>query len=86
MEKLNHEYIAILNQDKNASDKFWELHKRIQKDKRKTGVILNLKRSSMIMDIMELLNDGAIEMDDLFEFSDTLKETIQLYRSRFNGD
>lgn len=78
--KLNEEYITILSQDKNPSDKFWELEARIKKDKRNPGVVLDMRRSTMILNIIKLLNDEVIRIDDLNEFSDTLKETIQLYR------
>lgn len=76
MDKLNKEYIAILSEDKKPSDKFWHLDKRIKRDKRRTGVVVDLRRSNMILSIIELLNDGAIELKDLEEFSDTLKEAI----------
>lgn len=79
--RLNKEYIAILTQDKNPSEKFWQLEKRIYKDKRKPGVSIDLKRSTMISNILTLLNDGTIEMNDLDDFSDILKDTIQTYRS-----
>ena len=32
MEKLNREYIALLNEEGDASDKFWKLEKRIRED------------------------------------------------------
>lgn len=35
MEKLNCEYIGILNGSEKASEKFWKLAKKIQKDKKK---------------------------------------------------
>lgn len=34
MERLIKEYISLLNEEKLASEKFWELEKRINKDKR----------------------------------------------------
>ena len=81
MDKLNEEYIQILSQDKSPAEKFWELEKRINNDQRKVGVVVDLRRSTMIMNIIKLLNDEAIVMDDLNDFSDTLKETIEfLYK------
>lgn len=38
MEKLNKEYAAILTGEGKASDKFWEIEKRIQEDKKDCGV------------------------------------------------
>lgn len=79
MDKLNQEYIQLLNQDKSASDKFWELNKKINQDKRKPGVVVEMKRSVMMRNILELLNDGVIVEEDLDEFSDTFKETLHMY-------
>lgn len=41
MERLVAEYIALLQTDKSASAKFWELEKRIKQDKKSPGVIMN---------------------------------------------
>lgn len=79
MDKLNQEYVKLLTQDKSASDKFLELNKRINQDKRKSGVIVEMKRSVMMRNILELLNDGVILEEDLDEFSDTFKETLHMY-------
>ena len=38
-----------------------------------------MRRSKLIFIMLELLNEGAITIDDLEEFSDDLKETIQYY-------
>ena len=81
MDQLNHEYIQILSQKKNPSEKFWELEKRIYEDKQKAGVIVDMRRSRLIMNILSLLNEKVIEMDDLDEFSDILEDTIQKYMS-----
>jgi hypothetical protein len=82
MDKLNKEYIALLNADANASDKFWELEKRIRKDKRKPGVILKMSKQDLIIDLVSLINDNVIGMEDLEEFSDGLKETVKIFIGR----
>lgn len=38
MDKLNKEYMVILNGDGNASEKFWKLEERIKEDKKDCGV------------------------------------------------
>ena len=76
MERLVKEYTVLLNDNLPASSKFWELEKRIKMDKNKTGVILNLRKQEMLFDIMQLINDGAITMDDLLEFSDELRSKV----------
>ena len=77
MERLCKEYINLLSSDINASDRFWELEKRIKADRKKTGVIAIMSRSEMIFNIANLVNDGAISMDDLEEFSDDAKEALR---------
>lgn len=83
MGKLNEEYLALLRQPKKSSEKFWTLEKRINRDKKRVGVIIDMRRSTMINNILELLHDEVIEMDDLNDFSLTLKETINTYRENF---
>ena len=77
MEKLNNEYIEILSQNKNASEKFWELEKRIYKDKKCAGVVIQLRRSTAYYDIANLISCGAITYDDLDDFSDELISVIK---------
>ena len=74
--KLNKKYIELLNGEGKPSEKFWALENRIRNDKKDTGVQLRMSRSNCISNIVSLLNEGAITMDDLKEFSDELKETI----------
>ena len=77
MERLCQEYAAVLTSDKNASDKFWEIFDRIKVDGTKTGVIARNARSSMIGNIVNLLQEGAITNKDLEGFSDELIERVK---------
>ncbi len=79
MNKLNKEYIELLSEDANPSEKFWRLDKRIKADRKKTGVQLEMSRSNLIYNIISLINDGAISFEDLEEFSDELKETVSAF-------
>lgn len=79
MDKLNKEYIEILTGEGNPSDKFWKLEKRIKEDKKDCGVQCEMSRSNQLM---SLLNEGAITMDDLEDFSDDLKDTIGHFAGR----
>ena len=82
MERLNNEYMAILSSDELPSTKFWELEKRINSDKRDTGVMVkDMSRSRMTTIIMDLLNEGAITIDDLSDFSEDLKELMRRFYS-----
>lgn len=77
MERLNNEYMEILSSDELPSTKFWELEKRINRDKRDTGVMVDdMSRSRMTTIIIDLLNEGAITVDDLDDFSEELKELM----------
>ena len=64
MDKLNREYIALLEGDGQPSDKFWKLEKRI-------------RRSMMTANIMRLLGDGVISLDDLDGFIEELVEKMR---------
>ena len=77
MKRLNDEYMEILSSDELPSTKFWELEKRINRDKRDTGVMVDdMSRSRMTTIIINLLNEGAITADDLDDFSEELKELM----------
>ena len=45
MDKLNKEYIELLNGEGTPSEKFWTLEERILNDKKDTGVQLRMSRS-----------------------------------------
>lgn len=79
MEKLNKEYMEILSGNESASDKFWKLEGRIKRDRKRTGVIISLRKSNMIFDLIALLHDGAIEMADLDEFSEEVREMVKRF-------
>ena len=78
MEGLVKEYANFLNDDKKpASEKFWELEKRIKEDKRHPGVIMELKKSEVIWDIARLIRLNVIMYEDLSEFSDELQNEVK---------
>ena len=77
MERLAVEYIALLQNEKSASTKLGELEKRIKQDKKSPGVIIDMRRSTAINNIVNLVLDEVISLDDLEEFSDDLKEALK---------
>ena len=78
MEKLIKEYVDFLKGDGLASDKFWELEKKIKKDKKNPGVLLqDVRRSNFHMHLASFVRCEVISMVDLEEFSDETKETIE---------
>lgn len=82
IEKLVKEYADYLCSDLPASTKFWEIEKRIKRDRKTLGVCIELKKSDMFWDIAGLIHDKVISMDDLEEFSDDLKEAVVLILRR----
>ena len=84
MERLCREYVKLLTKKADAPDRFWELDKRIRRDKKKAGVQIEMSRSNMVFNLMSLLQEGAISLEDLDEFSDELKETVQFFMRRFS--
>ena len=74
MEGLVKEYANFLNDDKKpASEKFWELEKRIKEDKRHPEVIMELNKSEVIWDIVRLIRLKVITYDDLSDNSSLKK-------------
>ena len=65
MDRINKESIELLSGEGNASEKFWALEERINKDKKDKGVILRKSRSQMLSNILSLIEEGAIGYEDL---------------------
>ena len=76
MESLLQEYSTLINGSGDASDKFWALEKRIREDKRHVGVVARMSRSEMYINLVSLLQEGAITLNDLEGFSDELREGL----------
>ena len=78
MEGRVKEYANFLNNDKKpASEKFWELEKRIKEDKRHLGVIMEMSKSEAIWDIVRLIRLKVITYDNLSDFSDELQQEVK---------
>ena len=76
MERLNREYIALLSGTGSASEKFWELERRMREDKRRGGVVMRMSRSNMELNLLSLLSDGVISTAELDGFSEELREKL----------
>lgn len=78
MEDLVKEYVDFLNDDtKPASEKFWKLEKQIRDDKYHPGVIMEMRKSETIWDIVRLIRLKVITYDDISEFSDELQREVK---------
>lgn len=78
MERLVEKYIKFLSSDKAASEKFWELEKKIKKDQKNPGVILELRKSDVPWDLAALIKKKVIKIDDISEFSEDLQDAVNL--------
>ena len=77
MERLLKEYVAFIQTDEPASKRFWELEKRIKQDKKCPGVLItDMSKSSAIYDIATLVREEIISINELDDFSDDLRETV----------
>lgn len=77
MDKLSQEYIRLLSGEGNASDKFWELEKRIRRDKKSIGVVADMHRSQMYSNLVSLLLNEIILEEDLDGFSEELADKLK---------
>lgn len=77
MERLNCEYIELLSGEGVPSEKFWALEKRIHQDKKKKGVMLEMRRSEMELNLVKLLGEEVIGFSDLADFSEELQDRIR---------
>ena len=74
--RLNREYIELLIRDGSEAEKFWELYKRICRDKHCTGVQAEIRSSEILANLCRLVNEGVIGYDDLDGFSEGLRENV----------
>lgn len=84
MERLNQEYISLLNGDGTPSDKFWALERRIKEDKLHVGVCVDMRRSMLIHNLIMLLRGNVISEADLDGFSDGLKSALSFVVQSMN--
>jgi hypothetical protein len=68
--------------DKPASEKFWEFEKRIKQDEIRLGVLVEMRKFSIVFDIANIITDDVIKMEHLDEFSDELKENVKFIIGR----
>ena len=77
MEKLTKKYIKLLQKNSDASERFWALDEQMKKDKRSPGVRLTYEKSDTVFNIVKMIRQKVIGLDDIVEFSDGLKESVQ---------
>ena len=79
MARINKKLVSILSDESlNAGDRFWKAEKLINREKKCTGVICEMRRNAMFMNIISLLQEKAITVEDLSEFSPELQGRIKM--------
>lgn len=86
MEHLNAEYVHLLCGPGEASEKIWALEERIRKDRKSPGVILEMSRSTMLQNMISLLEQGVITTADLEGFSKELVDIMKRFVGAFGKD
>ncbi len=83
--RLMEEYRAILDSEESSSEKFWALEKRIRQDKKSPGVIVDMRRSTMQLELMQMLFQGVIQPSDLEGFSQELLDGLAFVMQKYSG-
>ena len=83
MEKLLKEYREILSEDIPASKRFWKLEKKIREDQKNPGVLIDdMRRSTMLVDLYNLISWQVITLEDLSDFSEDLQKKVAWFTGR----
>ena len=83
MDKVNKKLIKHKKKKKlPPSEKFWKAEKLIIREKKSAGVIVEMRRSMFKINLLKLLNEKAITMEDLADFSPELQEEIKKVKER----
>lgn len=85
MGRLIEEYIKLLKSSGNPSDRFWKLEKRIKRDSKHPGVMIQLEKSEALWDIVTLIRKKVITFKDLDGFSEDLKDSVKELLDRTGG-
>ena len=85
MDRLNREYIDLLQGSSSASEKFRALDKRIRRDRKSPGVVLEVSKDNAIFDIAEMLYTGVIAEKDMEGFSEDVIEAVKLINEKLDA-
>ena len=78
MDKVNKKLIKFLSDEKRPpSEKFWKAGKLIFRKKKSAGVILEMSHSMFKINLLRLLNEKAITLEELSDFSPELQEKFK---------
>ncbi len=83
--RLMEEYHVILDSEESSSEKFWALEKRIRQDKKSPGVIVDMRRSTMQVELLQMLLQGVIQPSDLEGLSQKLRDSLTFIMQIYSG-
>ncbi len=78
METLNARLAKILTDETlPAGDRFWKAEKMMSREKKTSGVTIEMSRNLFKLNLLRLLKEKVIMLEDLSEFSPELQEEIR---------
>ena len=76
MSRLCDKYAAVLTGPYRGSEAFWEVKRFIRQDMKRIGAMGGVEQSEVACIIADLLREQVITAEDLADFSDEVKETV----------
>ena len=76
MSRLCDKYAAVLTGPYRGSEAFWEVKRLIRQDVKRFDVMGEAEQSEVACIIADLLREQVITAEDLADFSDEVKETV----------
>ena len=77
MANILEEYKSIIDRNDKISKRYHCLEDEINKNKYNPGIRMSLEKKSMVDDLILLVKQRVIDIDDLFVFSDELRQEVQ---------
>ena len=74
--RLCDKYAAVLTGPYRGSEAFWEVKRLIRQDVKRFDVMGEVEQSEVACIIADLLREQVITAEDLADFSDEVKETV----------
>ena len=76
MSRLCDKYAAVLTGPYRGSEAFWEVKRLIRQDMKRIGAMGGVEQSEVACIIADLLREQVITAEDLADFSDEVKGTV----------
>lgn len=78
IKRTNKILVKILTDEKlSSADRFWKAEKMIYREKNKTSIVADMRRSTMLLNILKLYKEKSITLEDLSDFSEQLQNDVK---------